>query len=45
MLPNNQAYDVVEHSWDTAPADLWPFIHDWIFRQRELIRLRLVKSS
>jgi hypothetical protein len=34
MLPNNQ-YEVLEHTWDTAPADLWPLIQDWIIRQRK----------
>lgn len=38
-------YDVIEHTWDTAPADLWPLIQDWIIRQRELVRLHLVRSS
>lgn len=27
-------YDVIEHSWDTAPADLWPFIQAWITEER-----------
>ena len=35
-------YDVIEHTWDTAPADLWPLIQAWIIRQRH-IYLRSVK--
>jgi hypothetical protein len=27
--------EVQWHSWDTAPAALWPLIQDWIRRQRQ----------
>lgn len=39
---NTPGYDVTEHNWFTAPADLWPLIQDWIMRRREMARLGLV---
>lgn len=38
----NSSYDVIEHSWDTAPADLWPLIQAWIMRQRAIYSLKAV---
>lgn len=31
---NTTGYDVTEHTWDSAPADLWPMIQQWIIRMR-----------
>jgi hypothetical protein len=31
--------EVVWHTWDTAPADLWPLIREWISKQRQAYAL------
>jgi hypothetical protein len=32
-------HEVQEHTWDTAPADLWPLIREWIRVQRQAYAL------
>lgn len=31
---NADSYQVCEHDFFSAPADLWPLIQDWIVRRR-----------
>jgi hypothetical protein len=34
MKREHPGYEITEHTWWTAPADLWPLINDWVRRQR-----------
>lgn len=43
-MKDNNPYEVIEHTWDTAPADLWPLIQDWITRYRQSVRFLRVVS-